>query len=180
MSNLHSAIVGKPRLESQISFGHHNEPLFAILPSMQIDPVAIGRRIEDLRLGAGYRNQAALAAKLVQQSQKKGGENKLNAETVRRWEKGKTIPPWDKVEQLCELFEIEAEVLLFGEKRLGQLRAARPRLVYVTSEEADLLELVRNTSLEGQKSILSAVRGIQTDNPAADADFHILKPRKPR
>lgn len=141
---------------------------------MKLDPIAIGQRITTARLKLGLKSPASLAALIVQKSEKKKGENKVNAETVRNWEAGKILPPWDKVDQLSNRLDIEADVLLFGDKREEQLRSARPHLELISPEEAELIELHRRTTPDGQKTILSTARGIQRDNAVPDATFRTI------
>jgi len=141
---------------------------------MKIDPLEVGKRIKAAREAAGLRDCAALAGKIFQNSKKKG-RTKASPETVRLWEAGKHIPPWDKIDQLREILGIDEEELLFGQKRDSQLRSERPRLVYLTALEADLIVVFRHASQPAQKRILATAQSLADDDPAPTADFHLLK-----
>lgn len=90
---------------------------------MDIDPIAVGKRIKAARIKVGLKDSAALAALIVQKSGKRGQKN-LNPETVRLWEVGKILPPWDKLAQLAAVFNVGTADLLFAppgaEQELGE------------------------------------------------------------
>lgn len=54
------------------------------------------------RVNAGY-DQTLAAVKLG-----------VSTETLRNWEKGKTIPTYDKVMKICELYQYPADYIFFG------------------------------------------------------------------
>ena len=58
------------------------------------------------RVNAGYQQDVA-AAKLH-----------VSAETLRNWETGKTVPGYDKVMEICKLYEYPADYIFFGQRSL--------------------------------------------------------------
>jgi DNA-binding XRE family transcriptional regulator len=54
------------------------------------------------RVNAGY-DQTIAAVKLG-----------VSTETLRNWEKGNTIPTYDKVMKICELYQYPADYIFFG------------------------------------------------------------------
>ena len=58
------------------------------------------------RVNAGYLQDVA-AAKLH-----------ISAETLRNWETGKTVPGYDKVTEICELYKYPADYIFFGKRSL--------------------------------------------------------------
>lgn len=80
---------------------------------MDIDPVAVGARIKAARIKAGLKDYAALAKQIFQDSGKKG-RRPVDPETVRLWEVGKVLPPWDKIDQLTKALKLSAQELLFA------------------------------------------------------------------
>lgn len=58
------------------------------------------------RVNAGYLQEVA-AAKLH-----------ITPETLRSWENGKTVPGYDKVMEICALYQYPADYIFFG-KRLA-------------------------------------------------------------
>lgn len=54
------------------------------------------------RVNAGY-EQTLAAVKLG-----------VSVETLRNWEKGNTIPTYDKVMKICELYQYPADYIFFG------------------------------------------------------------------
>ena len=54
------------------------------------------------RVNAGY-DQSLAAVKLG-----------VSTETLRNWEKGNTIPTYDKVVKICELYQYPADYIFFG------------------------------------------------------------------
>jgi len=67
-----------------------------------LDLKAIGDRIRQLRVTAGFRSQQALAERLG-----------VSLPTVNRWETGKQAPE-EKMPVLCEALGVTAEHLLYG------------------------------------------------------------------
>lgn len=58
------------------------------------------------RVNAGYLQEVA-AAKLH-----------VTAETLRSWETGKTVPGYDKVMEICTLYNYPADYIFFGKRSL--------------------------------------------------------------
>ena len=58
------------------------------------------------RVNAGYQQDVA-AAKLH-----------ISAETLRNWETGKTVPGYDKVMEICKLYDYPADYIFFGKRSL--------------------------------------------------------------
>lgn len=58
------------------------------------------------RVNAGYQQDVA-AAKLH-----------ITPETLRNWETGKTVPGYDKVMEICELYHYPADYIFFGKRSL--------------------------------------------------------------
>lgn len=58
------------------------------------------------RVNAGY-DQTLAAVKL-----------KINVATLRSWEKGKTVPGYDQVMKICELYQYPADYIFFGKNSL--------------------------------------------------------------
>jgi transcriptional regulator with XRE-family HTH domain len=87
--------------------------------NMDIDPAAVGRRIKAARLKAGFKDGASLAEKILQNSEKRGRKG-VDPETVRLWEAGKVLPPWDKLAQITALLGVGAEELLFDSRASPQ------------------------------------------------------------
>ncbi len=58
------------------------------------------------RVNAGYQQDVA-AAKLH-----------ISAETLRSWENGKTVPGYDKVMEICKLYEYPVDYIFFGKRSL--------------------------------------------------------------
>jgi transcriptional regulator with XRE-family HTH domain len=58
------------------------------------------------RVNAGYQQEVA-AAKLH-----------ISAETLRNWENGKTVPGYDKVMEICNLYDYPADYIFFGKRSL--------------------------------------------------------------
>lgn len=58
------------------------------------------------RVNAGYLQEVA-AVKLH-----------VTAETLRSWENGKTVPGYDKVMEICELYQYPADYIFFGKRSL--------------------------------------------------------------
>ena len=54
------------------------------------------------RVNAGY-DQTLAAVKLG-----------VSTETLRNWEKGNTVPTYDKVMKICELYQYPADYIFFG------------------------------------------------------------------
>lgn len=42
----------------------------------------------------------------------------ITPETLRSWENGKTVPGYDKVMQICELYQYPADFIFFGKRSL--------------------------------------------------------------
>lgn len=42
----------------------------------------------------------------------------VTAETLRNWETGKTVPGYDKVMALCDLYQYPADYIFFGRRSL--------------------------------------------------------------
>ena len=130
---------------------------------MKIDPHEVGARLRAAREAAGL-SQEEFAAKISQKSAKKG-ITPINPETVRLWEKGSHPPQWNKLAQICSLLRIEEDELLFGSRRLEQIRSERPRLVYVTPKEADLIIIFRHSSGPAQLRILEVANTLADNDP---------------
>jgi len=58
------------------------------------------------RVNAGYLQEVA-AVKL-----------NINVATLRSWEKGETVPGYDKVMELCNLYQYPADYIFFGKRSL--------------------------------------------------------------
>ena len=56
------------------------------------------------RVNAGY-DQTLAAVKLG-----------VSTETLRNWEKGNTIPTYDKVVKICEIYKYPADYIFFGKQ----------------------------------------------------------------
>jgi transcriptional regulator with XRE-family HTH domain len=141
------------------------------------DRIAIGRRIVQARLAQGFNTPAALA-KAIQEKIASGGKKPtgrtLARQTVENWEKGRHVPPWEKVELMARVFRPEhnEEFIMFGERRAEQLIQDRSVLARISDEEVALLQLFRETSEQGRKSILASAKGIAEDHPAPEAVVH--------
>lgn len=70
----------------------------------------LGATILALRVGAGIRSQAALAAKLQE-----AGVESVSEATIRRWEQGTHAPDAWEINRLCALFGIEPSELVHPE-----------------------------------------------------------------
>ncbi|MGE5522602.1 MAG: hypothetical protein ACM3SS_02730 [Rhodospirillaceae bacterium] len=116
-----------------------------------MDAKAIGARIVEARKLKGIPDYRALATLLRQNTQV--GVKVLSPETVRLWEVGKKIPPYDKVEQLVQVLGEPEEWILFGIRRGEQLREERRFLSYISDEEMLLLSSYRRASDAGKKII---------------------------
>lgn len=42
----------------------------------------------------------------------------ITPETLRSWENGKTVPGYDKVMQICELYQYPVDFIFFGKRSL--------------------------------------------------------------
>lgn len=42
----------------------------------------------------------------------------VNVATLRSWEKGKTVPGYDKVQEICTLYQYPADYIFFGKRSL--------------------------------------------------------------
>lgn len=58
------------------------------------------------RVNAGFLQDVA-AAKLH-----------ISTETLRNWETGKTVPGYDKVMEICKLYQYPADYIFFGKRSL--------------------------------------------------------------
>lgn len=116
--------------------------------TMKIDAIEVGRRIAKLRRDAGHHHHKDFA-KLLDQSD----------ETVRRWEAGKTVPPWQQVSRMADIFKVPEDVILFGE------RPQQPILTYILPTEQEVLALFRRTNKNGKDALLATLKGIADAYP---------------
>ena len=56
------------------------------------------------RVNAGYQQEAAAALLHI------------NVATLRNWENGTTVPGYDKVMEICELYHYPADYIFFGKR----------------------------------------------------------------
>lgn len=148
--------------------------------------VEIGNRIRQAREECGLKSPEALAKatqeklKLLEKlnpGRQKSRMRTLARQTVENWEKGRNIPPWDKVEAMALVFAPlgYGEVwIMFGEKRAEQLARDRSHLERVTDDEAALLQMYRETNDQGKQGIIASTKGISGANPAQPATVHDL------
>ena len=152
------------------------------------DRIAIGRRIVEARKRLGLNSPKALAkamqekldaraekdADAAEQVKKKA---KLAGQTVDNWERGKYVPPADKVELMAQVFgpEHDEEWIMFGPRRARQLAQDRSVIARVNEEEESLLQTYRAANEQGRRSILAISKTLASDNPAAGADIHRLR-----
>lgn len=137
----------------------------------------IAARIIELREKMGLLDYKALAGRLHQNTSDPAGKA-TSRETVRLWEVGKVIPPYDKIEQLARLFGEPEEYILFGIRRGEQLKQERRYLAYVTDEEAAMLSDFRRANPTGQKQITDHAVKMAQDFPAPPADVRLIRRKK--
>jgi DNA-binding XRE family transcriptional regulator len=123
------------------------------------------------------RSPAALAEALqekIANGGKKPNARALARQTVENWERGKIVPPWDKVELMARVFRPEHDegFIMFGDRRDQQLIQDRSVLARVNNEEVTLLQSFREANEQGRKSILASAKGIAGENPAPEAAVH--------
>lgn len=145
-----------------------------------IDSKAIGQRIKEARLARGIETAKALAEAL-----KKAGRNteradklaRLSRQTVEHWEKGGVVPPWDKLELMASVFgeEYDEAWIMFGTRRSKQLASEKPLLVYLTEEEAALVNEYRHANEDGRKSIMTNAKAIAREFPLPSAGVHLMR-----
>ena len=58
------------------------------------------------RVNAGYQQDVAAA------------HLHISPETLRSWETGKTVPGYDKVMEICKLYQYPADYIFFGKRSL--------------------------------------------------------------
>lgn len=146
-----------------------------------IDKKKIGERIIEARRAVGLMTAEALADAMRKKSQerdaKSGGLERLSRQTVQHWEKGKVCPPPDKLELLALVFggEYDEQWIMFGDRRRQQLDDERPLLVYLTKEEAELINDFRHSNAYGKRSIRINAKAVRQDQPVAEADLHLMR-----
>lgn len=148
--------------------------------SHMIDKQAIGRRIVEAREKHGLMTQQALADALNQAAQRLlGGKatGSMSRQTVQHWEKGKVVPPWDKLELLAAVFgdQYDEEWIMFGQRRQQQLAEEKPLLVYLTQQEAELINDFRHANDYGKRSIRINAKAVSQDQPAPEAGVHLMR-----
>ncbi len=71
---------------------------------MKYDKKAIGKRIKEERIKAGFKSQGDFAARM--------GYAYESRQTVANWEKGKSLPCLDDMMKMCDIFDCELGYLL--------------------------------------------------------------------
>lgn len=130
---------------------------------MKIDAKEVGDRIIALRKKHHIAHYKDLAAKLP-------GDK--SPETVRRWEKGDTLPPWLAVKEMADLFSVEEDEILFGE------RQQKPVLTYVMPDEQALLDAYRRTKKEMHNLALASLKTLADQYPSPEATVTQLRQAK--
>jgi transcriptional regulator with XRE-family HTH domain len=147
----------------QAQFGlHRSKPPASVIITMKIDAKQVGKRIADCRAHKGHETYSALAKALRGRT----GTKKPTDETVRLWERGEHIPPYEMVDLLSLELGEPGEWILFGIKRDQQLREERHMLEYVSSEELDLLNQLRHTAKEHRALLIEQASTIAKRYPA--------------
>lgn len=153
------------------------------------DGQKIGQRIAQARAARGITSAGALASKLREllNSKKTPGASqidstltgsKISRQTVENWERGTTIPPWDKVALMAELFGAPYdEAWIMFERRAAQLEAEQPILTYITRAELRMLQHYRRTLPEGQQDAERYVQYIAEKHPLPPASIHQFRRR---
>lgn len=157
---------------------------------MEMSKEAIGARIRDAAKEKGVDGPAdlcrrvLLAAKALSVARESDGREKLKQtltpQSVSNWLGGKVVPSWDMLAPLCQVLGVEGEWLLFGSKRREQLKKERQYLVRVNDEELAWLSVLRDSNVQGQKTILKLAKDVAEDHPATEADIHHLRRRDDR
>lgn len=160
----------------QILIGQQEQANFASVCSPMLNKKEIGARIVEARVTKGLASYKDLAERLKQK--KANGTKATDPETVRLWEVGKVIPPYDKVEQLADILEVGEEWILFNIRRDEQIKKQRHILAYITEEEQDLLTEYRRANQTGQKQAFDHASKMAKDFPAPMADVLSIKAAK--
>lgn len=145
-----------------------------------IDKKKIGERIIEARLALGIETPGALAAKLQEAAKLRHpakAKPRFSRQTVQHWEKGKVVPPWDKIELLAAVLggEYDEEWIMFGRRRQQQLATEKPFLVHVSPEEIELLSDFRRSNEYGKRSIRINAKAVALDQPSPEADMHQMR-----
>lgn len=145
-----------------------------------IDKKKIGERIVEAREIRGIRTPGALAKLIIDAARERGlGEKfaRLSRQTVEHWESGSVCPPVDKLELLAAVFgdEYDEEWIMFGQRRRQQISDEKPLMVYLTKEEAALVNDFRHSNPTGRRSIRINARAVAEDQPADEASVHTLR-----
>lgn len=156
----------KRNLRSQAQFG----PLAGYAPGkvgfMPIEAGQVAARIMHARGDKELLNSAQLAAAL----RRRTGTKKPTDETVRLWEKGAHVPPYDMIELLSLELGRPGEWILFGIEP-GTLQHDRYVLEHVTEEELRLLNYLRHTAKEHRGDTLEHAQVTAKRHPAPMAQI---------
>lgn len=157
--------------------------------TVMFDRVAIGKRIVEARQARGLNSPAALAKAMQEiisrqpdQTKHNGGKKPrrtLSRQTVENWEKGRNVPPLERVEIMVRVFKPEHNEawIMFGDRREAQIARERRLLVYLNDEESELMNEFRHANEAGRKAIMANAKTMAKAFPIPIAEIHPMRRR---
>lgn len=116
---------------------------------MKYDKKAIGKRIKEERIKVGFKSQGAFANRM--------GYAYESRQTVANWEKGKTMPCFEDILTMCDIFKCELGYLLCEYDCKKRDTADIQKIIGLSEDAIEKLSVINKTEIRDILITLSKI-----------------------